>query len=476
MAAAAGPPTFPFSTCWRSPDKSVYSTPPVTTNPAPGTYCWTIKVERGQCTVPNDCCTADLNKFELDVDEKCDVPAQKVTATLDGKEVKAEILKPPNAYPYQRVLRVRDLALTTGTANGRTVCIKIAGPCDTLEEFTPSDIWSTALWSSDHKCCPVSRGMGDPPSPPPPPPPPPPPRPPPPSPRPSPPPPVVRSPPPRPPPSPPPPCNVCFTWKNVAGSGVPVYPFFEDDANCGRATELILDLFQPYIEDGTIIGGFRTGQSTLVETDNTDCVDVIVPGRACARLSPPPPPPPPPPPRRPRPPPPSPPPPSPKPPPPSPPPPCSACVRIGFTPPPLGSSFELTGDMCNAIGPVIADTLNTEAQSRGVVMIKPWEYTDCQSDYTVEGYMYVGVCGTCLSDEDGAELEEFLQGPNGLAYWLNLVTNSGQCPKELSGYSVRAFMDPADGCIQPPPPPPPPPAATPASPPPSPTATSASTT
>ncbi|GFR50005.1 hypothetical protein Agub_g12153, partial [Astrephomene gubernaculifera] len=190
LARGQAAPTFPYATCNRVRAQSVYSVLPATSNPAPGVYCWTVHVSQSQCTVPNSCCSADVSKFELDVSPSCDVASEKVTATLNGRAVgSVDIVKPPNAADNQRTLRVPGLNLKNTTAEGALICVTLSGPCNTLELLTPSPIWSVALWSPDHVCCPIIRGASPPP-PSPPPPSPPPPSPPPPSP---------------PPPSPPPP-------------------------------------------------------------------------------------------------------------------------------------------------------------------------------------------------------------------------------------------------------------------------------
>lgn len=257
-------------------------------------------------------------------------PGFKASATLDGKAIAANnvvLETPPNA-DKRMTLAVKNLGLAGPEVEGRQVCITVqAGNCRTLASILPvfdqSPLWQNSLWSDDHACCGVSRGSPpspppspNPPSPPPPSPKPPsprppsppppspaPPSPPPPSPAPSPPPPspVPPSPPPPspappsppppspkppspappsppppspkppspPPPSPPPTCDFCVDYFLFPGLTRPELPWF--DYYCDEAVFNLLEIYQPFKDDGTIISGAGEADIICKGTNVTVC-------------------------------------------------------------------------------------------------------------------------------------------------------------------------------------------------------------
>ncbi|PNH05225.1 Perphorin-2 [Tetrabaena socialis] len=125
-AAGDSTPLFPYATCQRLQSRSIYSVSPATSNPAPGTYCWTVQAKASQCVVSNPCCTADLHKFDLDVLASCDVPQAKLSASINGRVLTlVDIVTPANGLPDQRTLRVSNLGLSPSNATGAVLCIKV---------------------------------------------------------------------------------------------------------------------------------------------------------------------------------------------------------------------------------------------------------------------------------------------------------------------------------------------------------------
>ncbi|KXZ50846.1 hypothetical protein GPECTOR_15phG17 [Gonium pectorale] len=125
---ASGLPLFPYASCTKQLPRNIFSVDATVTNPSANTYCFTIRADRAQCTTGDVCCTnPTVNKFELDAKPVCDVFAQKVSATINGRPtpVGPAMYKPPAAADSQRTLRITQLNLTAAQAADAVICIKL---------------------------------------------------------------------------------------------------------------------------------------------------------------------------------------------------------------------------------------------------------------------------------------------------------------------------------------------------------------
>ncbi|PNW77787.1 hypothetical protein CHLRE_10g451752v5 [Chlamydomonas reinhardtii] len=193
---------------------------------------------------------------------------------------------------------------------------------------------------------------------------------------------------------------------------------------------------------------------SLAESSNTKYCP-ICPVPPTAKPSPPPPSPPPPPPPSPPPPPPSPPPPPPPspppPPPPSPPPPPPPSCALRIIPPAVtrpgqkptwGNTGAAGLPNCLDVANIMTDTLNIAAEDADARMVWPFEYRDCITEYGAQNPSVV-VCGTFLSAEDGALLQDEINDL--LELILSEVKGGESCPPRLSGYTLLATIEPVDG-------------------------------
>ncbi len=74
-----------------------------------------------------------------------------MTATLDGVAVRnVRIDNPPN-FDDVSTLYVPDLNLAQAQAEGKTLCIKLQGRCNTLSKLITADSWQVALWDDQHR-------------------------------------------------------------------------------------------------------------------------------------------------------------------------------------------------------------------------------------------------------------------------------------------------------------------------------------
>lgn len=157
--ASAG--TFPYARCNNKTEDSVYSTPSLTIN-NDGSFCWTIKYDENQCKTDNYCCEAPVRKLQIDTNPACQdgfagvatISSKKGTSSKDVK-----ITSPPNAAPDETVLTIPDIDLLLKDADGAKVCVKVTkGSCKTFDSLINGDVWKTALWDDNHKCCPITTG------------------------------------------------------------------------------------------------------------------------------------------------------------------------------------------------------------------------------------------------------------------------------------------------------------------------------
>eukprot|EP00198_Chlamydomonas_reinhardtii_P012930 XP_001702267.1 cell wall protein pherophorin-C18 [Chlamydomonas reinhardtii] len=228
VAAAQPPPPgfarFPYGSCSKSsPYRTYEATFPQ--GQSGNVFCWTLQYQGGRCSDPGfqACCQNDVHKFSLAFEPSC-APGFKASATLDGKAIAANnvvLETPPNA-DKRMTLAVKNLGLAGPEVEGRQVCITVqAGNCRTLASILPvfdqSPLWQNSLWSDDHACCGVSRGS---------------------------------------PPSPPPSPN-------------PPLPWF--DYYCDEAVFNLLEIYQPFKDDGTIISGAGEADIICKGTNVTVC-------------------------------------------------------------------------------------------------------------------------------------------------------------------------------------------------------------
>ncbi|EFJ40088.1 extracellular matrix glycoprotein pherophorin-V16 [Volvox carteri f. nagariensis] len=155
---------FPYTTCQQEP--AAYSVSSVVTTPSANTYCFNISVN-----IPPGCagycCSADLKKFELNVNSECKVSGAKLSATLNGKPTPTAptLDRAPNE-PAGVILRITNLGLNMADADGAQICVTLgtnsAGRgCLSLEQLCKPPAGGapgtceTALWDSEFDCCPI---------------------------------------------------------------------------------------------------------------------------------------------------------------------------------------------------------------------------------------------------------------------------------------------------------------------------------
>ncbi|EFJ40106.1 extracellular matrix glycoprotein pherophorin-V17 [Volvox carteri f. nagariensis] len=169
LAAHAGAQMMPWpynTVCAQQP--AIYSVVPQVTERPNNTYCFKIAVN----IPPNcagTCCSADLYKFELNVDPSCKVAGAKLSSTLNGKPTPTQpsLDKAPNE-PAGVILRIPNLGLKMSNADGAEICVSL-GPnaagkgCLSLEQLCKlpaggaPGTCETALYDSKFKCCAIGQ-------------------------------------------------------------------------------------------------------------------------------------------------------------------------------------------------------------------------------------------------------------------------------------------------------------------------------
>eukprot|EP00198_Chlamydomonas_reinhardtii_P009178 XP_001698515.1 cell wall protein pherophorin-C14 [Chlamydomonas reinhardtii] len=97
---------------------------------------------------------------------------------------------------------------------------------------------------------------------------------------------------------------------------------------------------------------------------------------------------------------------------------------------------------CLDVANIMTDTLNIAAEDADARMVWPFEYRDCITEYGAQNPSVV-VCGTFLSAEDGALLQDEINDL--LELILSEVKGGESCPPRLSGYTLLATIEPVDG-------------------------------
>ncbi|GIL58042.1 hypothetical protein Vafri_13242 [Volvox africanus] len=164
LVAVAQALPFPYTSCKQSP--SAYSVNSVVTVKPNNTYCFKIEVN-----VPEGCkdycCSADLRKFELNVNPSCKISGVKLRSTLNGVPTPTQpTLDPAPGSAAGVILRITNLGLKFEDADGAEICVSLgtntAGKgCLSLDQLcvpppggVPGEC-NTALWDSKFDCCPV---------------------------------------------------------------------------------------------------------------------------------------------------------------------------------------------------------------------------------------------------------------------------------------------------------------------------------
>ncbi|KAG2489692.1 hypothetical protein HYH03_011801 [Edaphochlamys debaryana] len=247
--------SFPFASCLRPLSTSHYNAGYAisTTTSADGeeTTCWILQCSEPQCTKPDadinrknaSCCTADLNKFEMNINMRCVPPGTEgrpfpATATYKGQPT-AQVFSRRFGQTSGMTIHVSGLGGMGKAVQGTRFCLTLNKDalCPSIKDLLPEyPKWTVSLWDSRHNCCPVTNGSNpSPPSPRPP-------RPTPKAPK------LPAHPSPRRPSFPPPPpagCEQCYEFQAIPGPNVPTLNWFDSPANCETAKSAWNDNFDP---------------------------------------------------------------------------------------------------------------------------------------------------------------------------------------------------------------------------------------
>ncbi|PNH03258.1 Adenine deaminase [Tetrabaena socialis] len=128
-------------------------------------------------------------------------------------------------------------------------------------------------------------------------------------------------------------------------------------------------------------------------------------------------------------------------PPPAPPSMCDVCVYVTIIPPVYlsGAPFIFTDAMCAELSGYVVAGFEDAASLLGAHVLAPFTAVDCSSAYDLDAappaLPHAKICGAFLTAEDGALLQEWVDGPEGVRFWAQAAFGSA-CSSSLAGYTV----------------------------------------